>query len=71
MQKSTLETLFKVSIYVFVSVGLSEVDPEEHKGRRLSQIGGVSYKEIDFTLLIPMPEVDKKHVLVTKHRYLK
>ena len=33
--------------------------------------GGVSYKEIDFTLLIPMPEVDKKHVLVTKHRYLK
>ena len=38
----------------------------------LSRIsGGVSYKEIDFTLLIPMPEVDKKHVLVTKHRYLK
>ena len=33
--------------------------------------GGVSYKEMDFTLLIPMPEVDKKDVLVTKHRYLK
>jgi len=43
MQKSTLETLFKVSIYVFVSVGLSEVDPEEHEGRRLSQMVLFSY----------------------------
>ena len=43
---------------------------DEQMNKR-STIGGVSYKEIDFTLLIPMPEVDKKHVLVTKHRYLK
>ena len=33
--------------------------------------GGVSYEEINFALLIPMPEVNKEHTRMTKHRYLK
>ena len=34
-------------------------------------IGGVSYEEMNFALLIPMPEVNKKHTRMTKHRDLK
>ena len=33
--------------------------------------GGVSYEEMNFALLIPMPEVNKKHTRMTKHRDLK
>ena len=37
------------------------------------QVGnrGVSYEEMNFALLIPMPEVNKKHTRMTKHRDLK